>query len=296
MQLELKGGLGNQLFQYAAGAFLIEKLDKKIIFKSSNPRMYKINQGTDLSEFSLKYEIEPSDTIMPSWRLLLLRVIRKLMKWYFRFSSRGNFLFKFYESPVTGFDFNLEKIRNVEKISGYFQSYLYVDAIKKDFRSQLTLQKESKILNSFLSLASVENPLMIHVRGGDFKNHLNSSGLLSFQYFQKALEIGTMIREPSHIWFFSNDEEHCDDLVKKLEIKNCRKIYPSSGLSPAETLVLMSNGSGIIISNSTFSWWAAYLSRGTEFVIAPDKWFRNMKDPVHLIPSSWIKAPTTWKN
>jgi hypothetical protein len=294
MQIELKGGLGNQLFQYAAGVFLIERLKKEITFKSSNPRLHKVDQRTDLSDFNFKYKIEPSDAAISNRKLLMLRMIRKIMKYYFKFSSHGNFIFKSYESPVTGFDFNLEKIRNIEKISGYFQTYQYVDAIKQDFVDQMTLQNESRVLKSLLSLARVENPLIIHVRGGDFKSHLNSSGLLSFQYFQKALEIGTNITKPSHIWFFSDDEEYCDEIVKKLKIKNCRRIYPNSGLSSAETLVLMSNGSGIIISNSTFSWWAAYLSEKSKFVIAPDKWFRNMEDPVHLIPSSWIKAPTSW--
>jgi len=294
MQIDLKGGLGNQLFQYAAGIFLIEKLNRKVTFKSSNPKLHKINQQTDLSNFNFKCEIEPSDAIIRSWKLLMLRMIRRVMKCYFKLTSRGNFIFSSYESPVTGFDSNLGKITNIKKVSGYFQTHLYVDAVKEDFVSQLTLRNESKVLKTFLSLAQIETPLMIHVRGGDFKSHVNSSGLLSFQYFQKAIEIGTKITEPSHIWFFSDDEEFCDETINKLEIKNCRRIYPNSGLSPAETLVLMSNGSGIIISNSTFSWWAAYLSRNSKFIIAPDKWFRNMEDPVHLIPSSWIKAPTSW--
>jgi hypothetical protein len=293
MQIELKGGLGNQLFQYAAGIFLIERLNRKVIFKSSNPKLHKMNQKTDLSDFNFKYEIEPSDAI-GSWKLLILRIVRRVMRYYFKYTYRGNIIFNSYESPVTGFDSNLGKIVNIKKASGYFQTHLYVDAIKEEFVSQLTLKNESKALKTFLSLARIENPLMIHVRGGDFKSHVNSTGLLSFQYFQKALEIGTRITEPSHIWFFSDDEEFCDETIDKLKIKNCRRIYPNSGLSPVETLVLMSNGSGIIISNSTFSWWAAYLSMRSEFVIAPDKWFRNMEDPTHLIPPSWIKAPTSW--
>lgn len=296
MQIELKGGLGNQLFQYAVGVFLIKRLKKEVTFKSSNPSFHKINQRTDLSDFNFKYRIESNDAVIRGGKLFMLRIIRRTMKCYFKFTSRGNFLFKSYESPVTGFDLNLAKIHNVKKVSGYFQTYQYVDAIKQDFISQISLQSESEVFKSFLSLAKVENPLIIHIRGGDFKNHLNSSGLLSFQYFQKALEIGRKIIEPSNIWFFSDDEAYCDEMVKNLKIQNCRKIYPNSGLSPAETLVLMSNGSGIIISNSTFSWWAAYLSKNPVYVIAPDKWFRNMADPMALIPNSWIKAPASWNS
>jgi hypothetical protein len=294
MQIELKGGLGNQLFQYAAGVFLIEKLDRKVTFKTSNPKLHKVNQQTDLADFNFKFEIEPSDVINRSWKLLMQRMIRRVMKYYFKFRSRGNVVFNSYESPVTGFDSNLGKIASIRKISGYFQTHLYVDAIKQDFVSQLTLRNVSSVLKTFLSLRQIENPIMIHVRGRDFKSHINSSGLLSTQYFQSALEIAAKIIEPSHIWFFSDDEEYCDETINKLKVKNCRRIYPNSGLSSAETLVLMSNGSGIIISNSTFSWWAAYLSKKSEFVIAPDKWFRNMEDPSYLIPSSWIKAPSSW--
>jgi hypothetical protein len=56
----------------------------------------------------------------------------------------------------------------------------------------------------------------------------------------------------------------------------------------------MSNASKIAISNSTFSWWGAFIADKSEFVYAPEPWNREIEYSFNLIPSSWIKKESIW--
>ena len=71
-------------------------------------------------------------------------------------------------------------------------------------------------------------------------------------------------------------------------------IDPPSEANDFESLLLMGASDILIISNSTFSWWSAFLNK-TPIVYCPDKWFKNMNDPIHLIPANWNKIPSAWR-
>jgi hypothetical protein len=56
----------------------------------------------------------------------------------------------------------------------------------------------------------------------------------------------------------------------------------------------MQFGGAHIIANSTFSWWGAYLSRSTKIVIAPGSWFKDLEEPLDLIPPEWKRIKNDW--
>jgi len=94
------------------------------------------------------------------------------------------------------------------------------------------------------------------------------------------------------IWLFSDSTEAT--FLETFDFIVDKFVDPSFDLTPAETLVLMSKGKAFVISNSSFSWWAAYVASENSPVIAPSKWFRSLPDPEDLIPSNWIRLESYW--
>jgi hypothetical protein len=72
-------------------------------------------------------------------------------------------------------------------------------------------------------------------------------------------------------------------------------VFKSKEFSPAQTLFLMSQANNFIISNSTYSWWAAFLSKDINaVVVSPNPWFAFIDSPVGLIPDRWIRLNSAY--
>jgi hypothetical protein len=57
----------------------------------------------------------------------------------------------------------------------------------------------------------------------------------------------------------------------------------------------MSKANYLVIGNSTFSWWAAYLNENQTNIVAPRKWFKGREDPSELMPPHWKLTESIWK-
>jgi hypothetical protein len=95
------------------------------------------------------------------------------------------------------------------------------------------------------------------------------------------------------------EEEDMISQILPLESDLPYKIFTTKDFNSIETLILMSMASGHVISNSTFSWWGAYLGhikKRNGNVIAPNPWFKNMVPPDKLIPRDWTLLDAEWIN
>jgi hypothetical protein len=119
--------------------------------------------------------------------------------------------------------------------------------------------------------------------------------VLTPDYFRQALEGGPFQASDFSrpLWIFSDDIENVKTEFKFIKSMNVHFVKAPDNSDPAESLILMSLASSIIISNSTFSWWAATLSSGAK-IVAPSKWFKDMDDPEDLIPDHWIRIDSQW--
>jgi hypothetical protein len=295
MFINLEGGLGNQLFQYVFGQYLIAK-NKHLgdIKYYSNNTTVRID-SLSISDFKFPIKSEFADSEIVKKRKSRVDLSRFVSRHSKVFKNFYYYKYNIYYSGVVGFDSNLIELHPNSRIFGYFQTHKYVDDLKTNIIAEFDLKKETELFREIKFKVLADQPLIIHVRRGDYTKSRRKIGLLDADYYLTAINIVKNIYPQINIWVFSDDKFECERLLSKLPIEIPTKIYPDSGLSTSETMKVMSLGKAIIIANSTFSWWAAYLSPDKKIVISPDKWFRRKQDPLDLIPKDWIRVPSTWE-
>jgi hypothetical protein len=295
VEIELVGGLGNQLFGYFAGAYYAQKFNKNLIIDLTQVSLGLTNHGSELTSFKLskKHELikfKPGSIAKLSKRFFGKLSIKFKFINYFRYKLLG-----VYQSKEVGFDSFLEKQSDISRIQGYYQTWKYVDSLQ-EVGADVSLEIVNPS-NWFLKLQNEINevePIAIHVRRGDYKNPNNPVGLLSRTYYKNAIEIVNSKYEKSNFWIFSDDIADSQKLLDGLIPKNTNWVSPPNGSDPAESLILMSLPKVIIIANSSFSWWAAKTGMEKELVIAPNPWFKSLESPSYVIPNSWKQVKSSW--
>jgi hypothetical protein len=152
-------------------------------------------------------------------------------------------------------------------LEGYFQSWKYFDHCKE------------LILDLFDFERKPVDAVAIHVRRGDYLNLQHTHPILEMEYYRSAMEhfLG------EHFTVFSDDIQWCIDNLPKQNVE----YSTNSTINPIEDFKHMSSHRGFIIANSSFSFWAAYLSQSKD-VIAPKKYVAG-EDRDDRIPPEWIK-------
>jgi hypothetical protein len=132
-----------------------------------------------------------------------------------------------------------------------------------------------------------EQWIAVHVRRGDYVGLQNLYGLCGPRYFRSAFDAIPDKENYSRVVVFSDDLEAARELLKDAFGIPVFFIEPPTESGAEESLLLMSLASAHIISNSSFSLWAALLSKGTKAVFYPDPWHKGMETPSDLIPPNW---------
>jgi len=277
-RLELKGGLGNQMFQYAAALAFSKKNNFSLVI--------------DLS--FLKNNREESITFTP--RNLELDCFQG-----FHMDSQYNLQYKRFSKIINEENFNStfffdRIIGRLFLLNGYFQSEMYFSILKREINEIFKVKEElmtEEILLQVSEFTNVES-VAIHVRRGDYLKSevLKYHGVCSAEYYQSAIShMNLKINSPKY-FIFSEDT----DWVKK----EILPVIPESVLIESNIhkpswldLHYMSKCKHNIIANSTYSWWGAYLNNNpTKNIIAPKKWYQDEilnKTTTELIPKSWIR-------
>jgi hypothetical protein len=295
VEIELVGGLGNQLFGYFAGAYYSEKFKKNLITDFTQVPLGMTNHGSELTSFKLN-KIEK---IIKSNRYpihnFLKRLIDKLSIKFKLFNYLRFKIFGTYQSIETGYDNFIETHNKISRMQGYYQTWKYFDYLEKhNFDVSLELINPSKWFTRIHREINPKNSIAIHVRRGDYKNPNSPTGLLSRDYYEVAIATVNGKFSNHEFWVFSDDISDAKILLSGLIPEGSKWIIPPDRADPAESLVLMSYMKAIIVANSSFSWWAATANVKKELVIAPDPWFKNTKTPLNLIPNSWELIRSRW--
>ena len=252
------GRLGNQMFQYAATKGIASKIS---------------------SDFMIPNHREIfDDGIGNRYTILLYDAFDKLD------GKRGSLNTTDYISEKGfAFDSNLFNVSNNVDFSlwGFFQTEKYFKHIEDEIRKDFTFKDEILFPCKEL-IETVDNPIALHIRRGDFLTNSGNHPPLGLDYYEKALGQFDSNRT---VVIFSDDTKWCKE----------QKLFESDRFIVAENnhqfhdMCLMSMCDDFIIGNSTFSWWGAWLSNKGK-VIAPKKWFgQNLRhDTKDLYCEDWI--------
>ncbi len=260
---KLSGGLGNQLFQYSFGRYLANKQGTKLLldisfYRNQNKRKYM------LDAFNIDAEVT-------------IKVFN---------------LIEFKEHNFA-FDYKYKEISDNSIINGYWQSERYFEEIAQSIRDELTIRgKMTNAANKIIEQIKTRSSVSIHIRRGDYITEKKTNlfhGVCDLDYYNNAIDYINSICDLPDAYIFSDDIEWCKN---NINIKN--KIFfvnDDRKISDCEELIIMSNCENNIISNSTFSWWSAWLNdKKNKIVISPKKWFLDENiNTVDLIPQNWIK-------
>jgi len=283
--IKLKGGLGNQLFQYAFGRLIALrrgedlKLDKDILGQRGDTyRAY------GLDNFNIRAEIASREEV------LKVKYPYGLISKALRF-----FKAKFLRIFHIGFEARMLKTK-AKYLDGFFQSYKYLESIRRELLEEITLKEDislkyGDLLFEFNSLNSVA----LHIRRGDYVNNpatKKAHFICDLSYYQKAINlIKEKLNEKNltpKFFVFSDDINWAKENFKSADF-----IFVSRPefLDPEE-LILMSKAKHNIISNSSFSFWSAWLNSNPEkIVIAPALWNRKYRRAYKdLIPEDWLRV------
>lgn len=277
--IQMAGGLGNQMFQYALYKQLLSmgktvKMDDEAGFRED------VQRNPALAAFSAAYErasrqeiIEMTDASMA----LTARVRRKL------FGRQSHSYFeesKCFQPQIFDWD-------NVY-LEGYWQSEKYfpdvTEILKKEFSLESIRKNRekgfglSKQAESYLQRMEQGESVSIHVRRGDYllpQNQELFGNICTEQYYEKA--VGMVLEKYSGCTFylFTNDREWAtEELIKHSDFPIVLIELP--GEKDYETLILMSRCKHNILANSSFGWWASYLNDNQDkLVLAPEKWLNG---------------------
>jgi hypothetical protein len=253
------GRLGNQMFQYAAL--------KAVSLKTGLD--YYLPNNTNI-KYDGAYDFTNNKWI--SYRLDLLDCFD------IKCSLLDKKLPNLYQEQKFTFESEIYNIQDNTAIEGYFQSYKYFNDYKNEILKEFTFK--SVILEKCKQFISqYPNSVAIHVRRGDYVKH-PGFWTITPEYIQEALQ-------------YFNDDEYTF-LIFSDDIEWCKHIFPEGvifveGNNQFEDLCLMSLCKHNIISNSSYSWWGAYLNQNeNKRIIAPSNWFTNPKPLNDLYPNNWI--------
>ena len=296
--IEIMGGIGNQLFAFIAGTYLSSALGTSLRVFQRGKRPGESVHTSSIESLAIGTVIERHTPPVERLSLLLRRQMRLFALRLGASEKRASELSRIHVSSAIGADPLLLSCQEGYYVSGYFQSHEYFKFLKEnDALPPLSLLKPSQWFNVQLERINAEQPIAIHVRRGDYLSSENEFiGALSPKYYLQAIALARQSisnGSQTKVWIFTDDPKMVEQELGAHLNGAFEFVVPPEDSDPAESMILMGTAKAIVISNSTFSWWAATLG-GKEIVIAPSKWFRGHEDPVGLIPENWITVQSDW--
>jgi len=281
--VNIKGGFGNQLFQFSLANYLKGNGFKVVVSLDYFSLFVK---GNDIQDTKRKLVIPLKD-----FNLDLISSIQNILFTFFNYLVNNRYFnlltaskFKKYIVVQTGNVFNNKKIGKWTQFDGYWKNIEIIEFSKNYIIESIS---NNQTIKEGFKNKIIPGSTLIHVRKGDF---LNYNRELTENFYKKSLGIAKENINNFNYDIFTDDYEW---VVSQSFFKDAKNIYyqQSSDDDIQETIDTFSqmlNYENYIVGNSSYSLWAALLSsKNKSLVIVPDPWFRHDEHPV-LKEKHWI--------
>jgi hypothetical protein len=294
--VRLMGGLGNQMFQYAAARRLAEthgtvlKIDTSLLLNSNpldTPRDFALGCFRISAEFTSANESRLCEKLRSQATSPLYRLLKKCGL----YRSTGTMHYVRQQGPA--FDPAILQLPDNVCLDGYWQSEKYFPGIRALLKNEFNLRiplagEDDRLAERIRACAAVS----LHVRRGDYLSNPHAAqhhGTCDMDYYDRAVRF---IREkiPSAQLFIFSDDPHWVEVNMSYDLPTTI-VSKSDGEPEGRDLTLMSSCRHHIIANSSFSWWGAWLGDDPEkIVIAPKRWFNDpARSTGDIIPEGWLR-------
>ena len=285
--VKLKGGLGNQLFQYAFGRAVSLKLETPLKLDISGYRhQSEIDTPRQFQVDCFNLQAEVSDTGKNSSISFLKRIFSKI---------------KDTTSPYSEYTFDPKNlnVKDGSILEGFWQSEKYFSNIETVLRYDLTLKDKlgtkAKLFKDRIKQVGENGGISasVHIRRMDYVTNKYANtyhGALDMTYYQKAISTLQikLSGKPLVLFVFSDDISWVKENLKT-EVPFVCVSRPE--ILDQEELILMSQCNHNIIANSSFSWWGAWLNpKKDKIIISPKRWVKDSKiNTSDVVPLDWIR-------
>jgi len=279
VSVDMQGGLGNQLFLYAAGHALARRTGATLRLDLSHyARFDKRTYLLDCYGVPAPIAQEPSPM---RWRGLPHGIAVKACRTFGLPTKPLHGGWNVYVESGFHFDPAFEHLEPPVHLHGYFQSELYFRSVADEIRALFTIRVPTSetYTSAREKIAAAEWPVSIHVRRGDYISDptlRDVNGICDETYYRTAMSLAEGLSGKRPTYFVVSD-----DIAAARQLFGSAEnlVYLSDQAErPWEDLALMAACRGHIIANSTFSWWGAWLDpHPDKLVIAPRQWFAPPK-------------------
>ena len=255
-----------------------------ISFDISSLKHAQTPRSLEIDKFHLPIPYQLSDS---TYSKISRGILNRLSRYAPTFLRNLGYLF----TDEIGFEISITQSK-FREISGYFQSWRYFEQVHNYLPDCAPRIKDvSPWTSRKIEEVRMKDPIICHVRRGDYLELNDVIGVLSFEYYKNALRKLRDKGIAGPVWIVTDSPQMISD-VFLLEMQAEIMDEPKGGTA-AEIFSVMQSCNHFIISNSTFSWWAAFTSESSN-VVSPKPWFKNLKEPLDLIPNGWLRIDSTW--
>lgn len=288
----LRGGLGNQLFQYAVGRVLSNRtssnlhLETSLLTQPSNPNLTP--RTFQLSKFNIRGSTTHRSIKTNSSLRLRLKLFSLLSPIAPELAAQVCNVHRDHHSQRFA-PYVLDLPGDV-LLFGHYQSEKYFRDFRDTLLTELSVQQKPSSKNrTWMEKIETSNSLGVHVRRGDY---VPQGWNLPAVYYHRAIREARSRLENVNLFFFSDDiewvREHTQRMLPDTFPTSQVQYVDCNDQEAHEDLRLMRSCDHNIIANSTFSWWGAWLNQHDEkLVFAPAYWIRDRVENLDIIPKRW---------